>query len=167
MLSAAFAFLALLVSCGDDDVSPEFSPDLSVDEQAYADQIAAAQGANVFLTPGELKCVGQQSVKTFGLARAKELDLASRDTPALVQADAEKLADVIDYCVGLSGFVLRSAQSNLGLGTAQVEICASLMDKTKVRPLVLAALTHKVNKSAEEAAVQAEVTTVLARCRPR
>ena len=172
ILTAALAFGALLASCGDsssttgssESPGPATVAKLSADEKAYADKVAATATSQGF-TSEQGACVGTQIVKAFGLARATQLSFADENTPTLSQADAEKSVDVLDMCVNLAEFIVRSAQANAGLTDAEIAPCARLLDNAKLRTLFVGVeMTHQTDQAAQ-AAVQADLNSVIARCK--
>jgi hypothetical protein len=155
--------LFLLASCGGDNLL-ENSDSLSADEQRYADEIATTAADQGF-TVEESKCMGGQLVRAFGLSRAKQLDLAGEDTPAMKRADAEKSIGILDDCANLRLVIVREAQQDLKLSDEQVTRCAQLLDQSKVREMFVQAQMNQEVPDDLSQDLQKDLLAALARCR--
>jgi hypothetical protein len=131
--AAAAAAILLLGACGGDDgdvLSAGGSEvELSSDEQAQADRVAAAMLADnddesdpfSEVTPEQADCVGAHAVEELGLERVTALDWESED-PAFTPEDAPGVAKALVTCVDIAP-VFASAFSEDGTLTPEQGDC--------------------------------------------
>ncbi|MEO5837374.1 MAG: hypothetical protein ABIQ73_28645 [Acidimicrobiales bacterium] len=157
--------MVVAVGCGGGGSSGDAagSRKLSSAESEYAAEIAAAN--EDLGSVAEARCVGEGVVRAFGLARAKELKLESKDTPVLSRSDAEKAVGVLDGCTNLAELLLREGKDSLGLSEAEVIRCAKLLDRAKIRELFVKTQLEDTVDAAESQDLQDDLIAALPRCK--
>ena len=161
---SACVLLVAAVGCGGGGSSDgDASRKLSADEQEYADEIAVVAGEEV-VAPADAPCVGEGLVRAFGLKRAKELSLAEKNSADLSRSDAEKVIVVLDGCASLAELIVKEAQTSLGLSDAEVLRCAELLDRAKIRELMVRAQIDE-STEAETKELQSDLLAALPRCK--
>lgn len=169
-LIGVFVMLTLVSACGGGSSATASGataplPKLSADEQQYADLIMGATSRDMPLE--HARCLGAKLVKSLGLKKAKELDLAQLTAnPSTVrsEADAEKVYTALDACDGATLFVMRLDQKKAGLTDAQVISCAAVMDKAAVKTFFLASFEGKKGTDDDKTAT-ALLNDTLAKCK--
>jgi hypothetical protein len=95
-----------LGACGGDDGGSGGAPNVSGDEKAAADEIAASfksddSGLGGEVSDADAACVGAKLVKALGVKRVQELGFDENTDVVLTKAEAEKAADAVVSCVDL------------------------------------------------------------------
>jgi hypothetical protein len=134
---------------------------LSLEEQQYADAIAAT--ATSQLPPAQAHCIGNGLVRFFGLARAKELELASTNISRLAETDAHRVVDVLEHCVNIREIMFRLTKAELGLDDAGVARCGKLVEPATARRWLLTIYTSTSDQASKSLA--GEINPIVRQCK--
>jgi hypothetical protein len=165
VLCGVFVPLTLLAACagGGGASGAGALPKLSPDEQVYADEITA--NVNSQMPIEKARCAGAGWVKTLGLKRAKELDLANikSKAPSATAAEAEKLYEIFNKCADARLVLMRSAKANAGLTDAQVISCAQVLDAAATKTYFLTVFQGKETGETDKTLTK-QLNATVAKC---